>query len=70
MMQMNELTQKEENAIKDILKAIGRDDNLNHQFANTVGMSVMEFNDVADKIFEKLGNGRISFDSGGSNSLL
>ena len=67
---MSNLTESEQNLIKDILKAIGNDDDLNHQFANTVGMSVMEFNDVADKIFEKLGNGRISFDSGGSNSLL
>ncbi len=53
------LTNKEANFIKDILRAIGKDDVLNHDMAQCLSMSDDEFNDLADGIFEKLGNGRI-----------
>jgi hypothetical protein len=69
-MQTNDLTEQEQNLIKDILKAIGNDDFLNAQFARGVGMSQVEFNGIADKIFEKLGNGRVTFDIGGENRLI
>jgi hypothetical protein len=54
------LTDDEANVIKDILKAIGRDDELNDSMAAAVGMSQDKFNDVTDEIFNKLGNGRVT----------
>lgn len=54
------LTDSEANLVKDLLKHIGRDDNLNTEMASAVGMEENEFNDITDKIFNKLGNGRVT----------
>lgn len=48
------LTDDEANVIKDILKTIGRDDELNDSMATSLGMSQDKFNDVTDGIFAKL----------------
>lgn len=49
------LTDEEANIIKEILKAIGRDDELNDSMAAALGMSQDKFNNVTDGIFIKLG---------------
>ena len=54
------LTEQEQNFIKDILKAIGGDDILTTQFATCLSQSDEEFNKLADSIFNKLGNGRVT----------
>jgi hypothetical protein len=58
---MNELTEQEQNLIKDLLKHIGRDDDFNKEMASAVGMSVKRFDKLAESIFKKLGNGRVTF---------
>jgi len=55
-----QLTEHEENLIKDILKVIGNDEVLNKQFAKGVGMTERRFDAVTDRIFKKLGNGRVT----------
>jgi hypothetical protein len=55
-----EITDFEANVIKDILQAVGRDDELNYDIAAGLGMSEDEFNKIADKIFNKLQNGRLT----------
>lgn len=57
---MKTLTTIEQNLIKDILKVIGKDDDLNTQFASAVGLSEDEFNQQTDVIFNKLQNGRLT----------
>jgi hypothetical protein len=53
------LTFQEANLIKDILKIIGADDEMNAQFAEGLKMPEDVFNEIADKTFEKLGNGQV-----------
>jgi len=55
----NDLTEQEQNLIKDLLKHIGRDDEFNETMAEAVGMNVEQFDNLADSIFTKLGNGRL-----------
>lgn len=55
-----DLTNDEANTLKDILRVIGKDDDLNDSFAEGLGMSVEDFNDATDIIYTKLGNGRVS----------
>ena len=62
---MTELSQPEQNLIKDILKLIGRDDDLNTQVATSLGMSVDQFNGLSDSAFIKLGNGRLIVEENG-----
>jgi hypothetical protein len=57
------LTDTEANLIKDILKTIGRDDGLNSDMAIAVGMNEDQFNGESDRIFTKLGNGRLTVES-------
>lgn len=57
---MKELTAEEQNFIKDILRTIGRDDELNSDFAGYLGMSEKEFDKIGDSIFDKLQNGRLT----------
>lgn len=57
---MNPLTESQQNLVKDILKAIGKDDKLNEQFARAVGMDEDEFDEATETIFRKLGNGRLT----------
>lgn len=54
------LTTQEENLIKDILKTIGNNPAANRRYAQTCGLSEVEFDSVADSIFRKLGNGRVT----------
>lgn len=54
------LTDAQANFIKDILKAIGRDDTLNDEFAGALGMGETAFDTLADSTFQALGNGRIT----------
>ncbi len=60
MAQKQKLTKQEENLVKDILKVIGRDTFLNTSFASAVGLSEEQFDGLADSIFLKLGNGRVT----------
>ena len=53
------LTNDEANTIKDILRTLGKDEELNNQMAEGLGMSVDAFNETTDAIYSKLGNGRI-----------
>lgn len=55
-----ELNSTEQNLIKDILKAIGNDDELTREFASAIGMREDMFNSLCDCIFEKLQNGRLT----------
>ena len=55
----NDLTEQEQNLIKDLLRHIGRDDEFNETMAEAVGMNVEQFDNLADSIFTKLGNGRL-----------
>jgi hypothetical protein len=64
MAQKQKLTVQEENVIKDILKVIGRDTFLNTSFASAVGLSEKQFDALADEIFKKLGNGRVTVEEG------
>lgn len=57
------LTDTQANLVKDILKVLGNDDELNEQVANAVGLTLEDFNDQADLIFVKLGNGRVTVES-------
>ena len=57
------LTDSEANLVKDILKVLGKDDDLNAQVAEATGFELNEFNDLADSIFTKLGNGRVTVDN-------
>jgi len=57
------LTIEEQNLIKDILKIIGRDDEMDKQFARGCGMTQDKFEMMADGIFIKLGNGRLTVES-------
>lgn len=54
------LTIQEENVLKDILKAIGNDSELNAQFAANCGLFEVTFDSVTDSIYKKLGNGRVT----------
>lgn len=67
---MSEFTQEEQNFIKDLLQAIGRDETLNEQLARAVGMEVMQFDGLADSIFRKCENGRVTFDCGADGKTL
>lgn len=60
------LTTQEENLIKDILKLIGNDDDLNTGFPKSLEypMEQDEFDKLSDSIFNKLGNGRVTFGDG------
>lgn len=53
------LTDTEANILKDILRTLGKDEELNNQMAEGLGMSVDAFNETTDAIYSKLGNGRI-----------
>ena len=57
------LTDAEQNVVKDILKLIGKDDEMNESFAAQLGMDLDDFNEIADLIFEKLQNGRLTIES-------
>ena len=57
------MTTEQENIIKDILRLIGKDDELTEQFADALGMGVDEFNNVADAIFNGLQNGRLTVET-------
>jgi hypothetical protein len=57
------LTNDEANLVKDILKALGKNDELNNSVASMVGMEENQFNLLADSIFSKLGNGRVTVES-------
>ena len=60
--QLNDI---QKNFLKDILKVMGKDDALNEGFANALGMDLDNFNELADEVFETLGNdltaGRVAF---------
>lgn len=57
---MQDLTEQEQNLVKDVLKFMGQDDDLNAQFAKACGFDNAEdFDLVADSVFKKLGNGRL-----------
>lgn len=62
---MYELTDMEADMVKDILKIIGNDRTLNNQMARATGHSVNNFNMVADNVFRKLGNGRVTVEGNG-----
>jgi len=53
------LTEQQTNLVKDILKFIGCDDELNAQLAEAIGMTDETFTKIADEVFINLGNGRI-----------
>ena len=55
--QLNDI---QKNFLKDILKVMGKDDALNEGFANALGMDLDDFNELADEVFETLGNGRLT----------
>ena len=55
------LTETEQNLVKDILKTIGRDEGLEKSFADAVGMELLDFGSACDEIFKKLENGRVTF---------
>jgi hypothetical protein len=57
------LTDAEANLVKDILKVIGNDDELNMSMAQAVGMDEDTFNMASDEIFDKLQNGRLTVQS-------
>jgi len=67
---MDALTTEEQNLVKDVLRVIGLDEEMNSQFARACGMEVMGFSLMADEIFNKLGNGRVTFDSVGDGKGL
>ena len=55
--QLNDI---QKNFLKDILKVMGKDDALNEGFANALGMDLDDFNELADEVFETLGNGQLT----------
>jgi len=55
-----QLTKQEQNLVKDILKAIGSNDLRNKFFAGVCDIPEKEFDDLADSVFKKLGNGRVT----------
>ena len=59
-MQKPQLTTQEENVIKDILKLIGNDSELNRTIAKACQLSEVEFDAITDSAFKKLGNGRVT----------
>lgn len=63
------LTTEEQNFIKDVLKAIGRDDGLTTQFARALDTSEIQFNATCDSIFRKCENGRVTFEYGGNGPI-
>lgn len=57
---MYNLTDEQANLLKDILKVIGKDDELTAQFAGALGIGIEGFNPIADGAFIALGNGRVT----------
>lgn len=57
---MKNLTEQEQNVLKDILKHIGNDVFLNREIAKVVNLSEVEFDAITDSVFRKLGNGRVT----------
>lgn len=55
-----ELTEREENLIKDLLRFIGGDDDFEKEIARACGMGRKAFIKCADDIYIKLGNGRVT----------
>lgn len=54
------LTEQEENVVKDVLRRIGNDTTLYPMFAKACNLSEVEFDSIADSVFKKLGNGRLT----------
>jgi hypothetical protein len=63
-MDSKDLTEQEQNFVKDILKATGNDVKLASDLSRRLCMNPMEFESLADSIFKKLQNGRVTFDYG------
>lgn len=57
---MDALTEPQQNLIKDVLKFIGNNDEINGRCAQAVKLRQDEFDTQMDEIFVKLGNGRIT----------
>lgn len=55
-----QFTEQEQNLIKDLFKFIGRDDDFNREMADACGMRVSKFDRLAESIFKKCGNGRVT----------
>ncbi|MEK6878465.1 MAG: hypothetical protein AABY22_02600 [Nanoarchaeota archaeon] len=53
------MTKEHQNFIKDILRLIGKDDELTEEFAKALDLSENKFNDIADDIFDELKNERL-----------
>lgn len=52
---MNDTLSKEEaKFLVDLLKSIGKNEELNHDLAQCLGLNDEEFNSLADSIWEKL----------------
>lgn len=67
---MEQLTPNEANLVKDVLRIIGRNPKTESEYAREIGMTDLEFVEMSDSIFNKLGNGRVTFDVGGENKLI
>ena len=67
---MSTLSTEQQNFVKDVLKVIGQDDTLNHQFARALALNDIEFNEIADATFKACENGRVTFDEGEPNKLI
>jgi hypothetical protein len=61
-----ELTVEEQNLIKDVLKVIGNDEELNTRFPKSLeqSMSQEQWDTLCDSIFAKLQNGRVTIKQG------
>ena len=57
---MYNLTDEEANVIKDVLKTIGEDAKMTRACAKAAGLTEKDFNDITDKAFIALGNGRVT----------
>ena len=56
------LNEDEENFVKDILKTIGNDSRLTTKFSAAMGIKVADFDVMADSVFYKMGNGRVTIE--------
>ena len=56
------LTEQEENFVKDVLKIISKSYRLTQQVSSQLKMHVGEFDKLADSVFQKCQNGRVTIE--------
>ncbi len=54
------LSVEEQNLVKDVLRTIGKDEQMNFAFAKSLGYNELDFDKLCEGIFQKMANGRVT----------